>query len=360
MPAAFRAVFFFLALLVSIASYLGFSAYREIQQNRQMHDELGRQLAKLEGQVLQNSKQHRGFAEADRDLRANLTLPTKLWSEFNGGVCLISGSYIFMGSETRRPLRAMKNPKAEDKDTPGNVERPLPTGAGEGELAQVDYEGTAFHVGDGYLLTNHHIAVEPWKYDPLSKLFTSIVNAKPKLIRLSVYFPGRRQSVSLKVEQFSSRDDIAVCKLTGEGAAQEIPVLPLSLDAQPMTVGQPVMMMGYPMGIDRLLSILPVEVMERLRQRYQDSSPLLLRYLARNDLVKPLSTQGHVTDLYDDRIVYDATSGEGGSGAPVFGPSGRVIGIHYGYFQQSRALNYAVPIDRGIALLKRAGWRPRN
>jgi hypothetical protein len=90
-PAAFRAVFFFLTLLVSIASYLG---YREIQQNRQMHDELGRQLAKLEDQVLQNSKQHSGFAEADRDLRANLTLPTKLWSEFNGGVCLISGSYI--------------------------------------------------------------------------------------------------------------------------------------------------------------------------------------------------------------------------------------------------------------------------
>lgn len=53
------------------------------------------------------------------------------------------------------------------------------------------------------------------------------------------------------------------------------------------------------MGIDRLLSTLPVEVMERLRQRYQDSSPLLLRYLARNDLVKPLSMQGHVTDLYD-------------------------------------------------------------
>jgi hypothetical protein len=31
-----------------------------------------------------------------------------------------------------------------------------------------------------------------------------------------------------------------------------------------------------------------------------------------------------------------------------------------GCFQQSRASNYAVPIDRGIELLKRAGWTPRN
>lgn len=38
-PAALRAVFFFLALLVSIASYLG---YREIQQNRQMHERRAR------------------------------------------------------------------------------------------------------------------------------------------------------------------------------------------------------------------------------------------------------------------------------------------------------------------------------
>jgi S1-C subfamily serine protease len=247
-----------------------------------------------------------------------------------------------------------------EEGAPGNFAPSLPTAVDDRELAEVDFEGTGFHVGEGYLLTNHHIAVEPWKYDPLSMLFSSIVNTKPKLTRLSAFFPGRRKSYPLKVERFSSIDDIAVCKLRGAEALQEIPALPLSNDVTQAMVGQPVMMMGYSMGIDRLLSILPVEEIERLRRRYQDSSPLLLNYLAQHDHIKPLTSQGSVMDLYDNRIVFDATSGEGGSGAPVFGPSGRVIGIHYGYFPQSRASNYAAPIDRGIRLLKRAGWKPRN
>jgi S1-C subfamily serine protease len=57
-------------------------------------------------------------------------------------------------------------------------------------------------------------------------------------------------------------------------------------------------------------------------------------------------------------IVYDAASGEGSSGAPVFGQSGRVIGIHFGYFDQNRLSNYAVPIGHGLALLRQAGWKP--
>jgi S1-C subfamily serine protease len=349
--------FVFVVLLISGAAYLGFS---EIQRNRRLDEEQGRRLAMLEEQGTLNNQQHGGFAAADREIRANLSLSTKLWADYNEGVCLISGSYVFVDPDTGRPLRTLKEPKAEENDTPGNVQRPLPTWEGEGELAQVDYEGTGFHVGDGYLLTNHHIAVEPWKYDPLAKLFGTIVNAKPRLTSLSAFFPGIRKSYPVKIIQYSSRDDIAVCKLTDADLSQEIPALPLSLDARSTLIGQPVLMMGYPMGIDRLLSILPMEEKEQLRQWYQDSSPLQLRYLARHDRIKPLITQGHVMDLYEDRIVYDAASGEGGSGAPVFGSTGRVIGIHYGYFQQNRVSNYAAPIARGIPLLKRAGWTHRN
>jgi hypothetical protein len=46
------------------------------------------------------------------------------------------------------------------------------------------------------------------------------------------------------------------------------------------------------------------------------------------------------------------------AGAPVFGSSGRVIGIHFGFFQEDRLSNYAAPIGRGLALLRQAGWKP--
>jgi S1-C subfamily serine protease len=81
---------------------------------------------------------------------------------------------------------------------------------------------------------------------------------------------------------------------------------------------------------------------------------------ARRNIFKPLTSQGHVMDLYDDRIVYDSASGEGSSGAPVFWMSGRVIGVHFGYFEQNRLSNYAVPIGRGLALLGQSGWKPVN
>ena len=67
-------------------------------------------------------------------------------------------------------------------------------------------------------------------------------------------------------------------------------------------------------------------------------------------------TQGNITDLDARRIVYDARTGEGGSGGPLFGPSGRVIGITFAIFTENTASNFAVPIHFAISLLEKAGW----
>jgi S1-C subfamily serine protease len=96
------------------------------------------------------------------------------------------------------------------------------------------------------------------------------------------------------------------------------------------------------------LLVLPEWEAERPLEHYGEEGPSLLNQLARRNVVKSLTSQGHVMDLYDDRIVYDAASSEGSSGAPVFGPSGRVIGVHFGYFEQNRLSNYAVPSGRSL------------
>jgi len=74
--------------------------------------------------------------------------------------------------------------------------------------------------------------------------------------------------------------------------------------------------------------------------------------------VHPLMTQGNITDLDARRIVYDARTGEGGSGGPLFGPSGRVIGITFAIFTENTASNFAVPIHYAITLWEKAGWTP--
>jgi S1-C subfamily serine protease len=341
-------------LLISAAAYLGSAAYREIRQARHLDEAQDRRLAQLDERISRNSKQISDLAQANQDLIANLSLPTKLSNDFSNGVCLISGSYIFIDPNTGLPLRAMK----KLKDESGEVGQQLLTKGGDGEIAEVFYTGTGFHVGNGYLLTNRHVVVEPWKYDVISNLFTLIVSAEPRLVKLEAFFPGRRRPYRLTVKGVSSRDDIAVCKLSGAEASKEIPALPLDQGAEPVKIGQAVTTISFPAGADRLLSVLPEKEVARLVERYDDAGPSLLNQLARRNIVKPLTSQGHVMDLYDNRVVYDAATSKGSSGAPVFGPSGRVIGIHFGYFQEDKLSNYAAPIGRGLELLRQAGWKP--
>ena len=345
-----------IVLLVSAAAYLGLAAYREVEQARRLNEGQDRRLAQLEEQISRNSRQLSGLAQSNQDLLANLSLPTKLSNDFNNGVCLISGSYVFIDPDTGLPLRGMK----KLRDESGEVEQPQGATGGDSEIAEVFYTGTGFHVGAGYLLTNRHVVVEPWTYDALSYLFGKFMSVRPRLVKLEAFFPGRRRPYQLTVKLASSRDDVAVCKLSGEGGAKEIPSLPVDHGAAPAKIGQAVTTIGFPAGADRLMSVLPEGEAKRLLEQYGEEGPSLLNQLARRNIVKPLTSQGHVMDLYDDRIVYDAAIGEGSSGAPVFGPSGRVIGIHFGYFEQNRLSNYAVPIGRSMSLLRQAGWKPTN
>ncbi|HVS21258.1 MAG TPA: hypothetical protein VHD88_05380, partial [Pyrinomonadaceae bacterium] len=85
-----------------------------------------------------------------------------------------------------------------------------------------------------------------------------------------------------------------------------------------------------------------------------------LGFLAQTKHIQPLTTQGNITDLDASKIAYDARTGEGGSGAPLFGPSGRVIGITNSVFTENTASNFAVPVRHAITLLEKAGWTAPN
>ena len=70
-----------------------------------------------------------------------------------------------------------------------------------------------------------------------------------------------------------------------------------------------------------------------------------------------MTTQGLITDLDANRIVHDAKTAEGGSGAPLFGQAGKVIGVNFGVFTENTAANMAIPVRFVVELLKRAGWK---
>jgi len=94
-----------------------------------------------------------------------------------------------------------------------------------------------------------------------------------------------------------------------------------------------------------------------INQRFGNSRQNLINFLAQSQKIVPLTTQGLITDLDAKRIVHDAKTAEGGSGAPLFGQAGKVIGVNFGVFTENTAANMAVPVKFAIELLKKAGWK---
>jgi trypsin-like peptidase len=352
-PLTKTAILALLILLLGGIIYLGLAAYREISQNRRLIDEQNRHLTIVEDRISRTNQQVADLEQSNLAINTNLSLTTKLWSAYSKGVCLISGTYVFIDEDTGLPLRI---PKRKYDSLPESEDQTGLTSEGDGEIAEVNYEGTGFYVGDGFIMTNRHIAVEPWKNDIWLEMLQTLVKGKPRLTRLQAFFPGRNRSYPLKFRLASSQDDLAVCTLNIGEIPKEIPILPLEQSADDLIVGQAITMMGYPSGADRLMALLPEKEAQRLRERYGESGLALIGQLARRGLIKPLTSRGHIMDLHPHQIIYDGATGEGGSGAPVFGPSGHVIGIHFGYFSQKRISNYAVPIRKGLELLQRAGW----
>jgi S1-C subfamily serine protease len=170
------------------------------------------------------------------------------------------------------------------------------------------------------------------------------------------YFPDNTQPIALKVKQTSQSEDVAVCLIDVKDLPQKTPVLPLDKDPGSVAVGKLVVTMGYPSGTDRLLALMDPNEARGIQQRY-GSVEAQLNYFAEKKLIQPLETQGNITDFRARRIVYDARTGEGGSGAPLFGPSGRVIGITFAIFTENTASNFAVPIRYAITLLEKSGWK---
>lgn len=370
-----------LILLLTIAIVgaicgLGYMAYRDRQQSRSLInaqsrrlddqsrriDEQTNQLASLKERATRSNQQIFGLQQTDQNILDNLTLAPKLWSAYQSGVCLIAGSYILLDPATDKPLRY---PEATDEGseaarlysegTAANAHPLIPSG--NGPIFEVEFVGTGFHVGDGYVLTNRHIAHEPWAVDMRAQFLIPLTGGKPHLQRLLAFFPGRLKPYALKLKTASQQIDLAVCQVDGKGVPTDIPSLPLDRNSEAVAVGKTVVIMGYPSGPNRMLALLPEEESIDLQEEYGDSLVPLLNQLGKLKLIKPLTTQGHITDLYKNQIVFDAGTSEGSSGSPMFGESGRVIGITFAILIDNRASNFAVPISSAITLLERTGWR---
>ncbi len=198
--------------------------------------------------------------------------------------------------------------------------------------------------------------MQPWKEDELVSQMMRSSDGRPRVKRLVVYFPNNPQAFPLKIRQVSSKEDVAVGTINAEQLPGDIPVLPLDTESEAVAVGRAVVTIGFPNGPDRLLAMAEDEEARSLNSRCGGSRRCIIESLAQSNKIVPLTTQGSITDLDTKRVVHDAKTAEGGSGAPLFGQNGKVIGVNFGVFTESNAANMAVPIRFALEILAKAGW----
>jgi serine protease Do len=343
--------------LVGGTLYIGFSMFKELQRTRRLIDEQRAQLTQAKDQASKMNQTLTDIGRSNKEIRDSLSLAVKLRSDFGSGVCLIAGTFYFVESGTGRPLRYPETQVNESGAAVQNSGEPTTlTPEGNAAVAEFQFSGSGFYVGDGFVITNRHIA-QPWLADDRAQSLSSTVRGQPRLKKLNAYFPDKNVPIPLKFKAAGNRDDLAVCFLDIKDLPNDIPVIPLETDEDVVAVGKTVVMMGYPSGIDRLLALLDDAESRSIQQRYGGSLDSLLGHLAESRRIQPLTTQGNITDVNSRRIAYDARTAEGGSGAPVFGPTGRVIGVNFAVFTENEASNFAVPIRYGTTLLERSGWK---
>ena len=348
-------IFAIIIFAVVGALYIGFAQFNEARRSRRIIAEQQAQLAAQQNELQRANGLLTDVIKSNNNVVKAISLGEMLRVNYGSGVCLISGSYIFVEAGTGRPLRFPETQTNEAGETiQSGTEQPALTPEGRGAIAEYPFIGTGFNVGNGFILTNRHV-VQPWLADERAESLSSTVNGRPRLKKLTAFFPGQAQPVVLKYKQASTAEDVAVCTIDPNELPAKVPTLPLDVGSDSVAVGRLVVTMGYPSGLDRLLAMLEPSEAQGIQSRYS-SIEAQLGYLAQTKHIQPLTTQGNITDLDAHRIVYDARTGEGGSGGPLFGPSGRVIGITFAIFTENTASNFAVPIHFGLSLLEKSGW----
>jgi S1-C subfamily serine protease len=175
------------------------------------------------------------------------------------------------------------------------------------------FSGTAFAVdSQGTLVTSKHVLVgEQGRRTPQ---------------RIAVKFSGSRQWFPGRLVGVAESTDVGVLRVDIRGGTPR--VAGLARDGRPLERGDPVAIIGYPLGED-----LPLE-----------------RRGPTGAVADPTLTVGTVSKVLADLVQVDGYGAPGSSGSPIFDRQGHVAAVGGNRESQGKII-YAIPASRVIAYL---------
>jgi S1-C subfamily serine protease len=213
---------------------------------------------------------------------------------------------------------------------------------------RADFFGTGFLVGEGKILTNHHVVQPWWKNDELSSAVQQ--GLVPVIAEMTAYFPDAPSGVPVGITQISEEADLSL--LHGDLSGLNRPILKIDSRKEAAISGQPVISVGYATGISAILARAGEDTVNDIVKVSGGDPATIAAELLRRKLIRPLVTQGHIGDVLDDKIVYDAQTTSGGSGGPLINRDGKVIGVTFAVVKGFGGSNFGVPIRYAEPLLK--------
>jgi serine protease Do len=154
---------------------------------------------------------------------------------------------------------------------------------------------------DGYIVTNGHV----------------VADADEIVVRLSDHSEHKAKVVGV-----DPRTDVALLKIE----ARNLPALPFG-DSDKLEVGEPIMAIGNPFGLEQTVTTGIVSA----KERFIGSGP------------------------YDDFIQIDASINPGNSGGPLVDTRGTLVGINTAIFSQtggSVGIGFAIPVNLAKDVLR--------
>jgi DNA-binding response OmpR family regulator/S1-C subfamily serine protease len=262
-------------------------------------------------------------------------------------ICLLHIAVALRDQKSGQRLRyAGVNQQGEPvQDSSGN---PVLTIGGTGPEVKVDIFGTGFPVGSsGLIVTNRHVAEPWWNNEELTQMANEGFLAE--ISSIHGYFPGDPRAFAGEIQQISKETDLATVRIDVQDLKR--PLLTIDSGKGAAVTGEPIVLMGYATGLAGILARTDEGTAQQIMKNSGGDVSQILAELARRDLIHPIITQGHIGDILQDKIVFDAQTTSGGSGGPLFNHQGKVIGVTYAILKGFGGSNFGIPIRFSESLL---------
>lgn len=270
-------------------------------------------------------------------VESRITAVADVVSTASDAVIFLQGAYRYVQGSTTRVLRQSALPSGGGSRL---------TFDGDGKPVELQFTGTGFVATDsGLIVTNRHVA-EPWRGTELTAV-ANAMGAKPVFHRFVGYLPNHDQAFDVLTVAVSESADVAVLHCSGLAGV----VRPLPIAQTEATIGEEVVVLGYPAGMRAMLARADSTFVEDLRAENMGDFWQVGESLARAGYVKPLATRGIIGQVAVSTVVYDAETTHGGSGGPVLNLAGEVIAVNTATLREFDGSNLGVPAAQLKALL---------